>query len=137
MYMNRHAMQSAAAYRIFPESETKPENRRQCKPLQDIPTRPFGGACPEHSFFTLCAAVALSACTSTPNGWLGPRLEPIPGQHYLWRSTANEADEAPIGSMVPHQFFDTYGHGSMRPMSLIRTLVATDQPPHRLRIFSD
>ncbi|MGK9199355.1 MULTISPECIES: hypothetical protein [Sinorhizobium] len=111
MYMNRHAMQSAAAYRIFPESETKPENRATMQAAAGHPHTSIRrrGAL-STALFTLCAAVALSACTSTQTVGSGPRLEPIPGSITYGGQPRTKLTKAPIGSMVPHQFFDTYGH---------------------------
>ena len=111
MYMNRHAMQSAAAYRIFPESETKPENRATMQAAAGHPHTSIRrrGAL-STALFTLCAAVALSACTSTQTVGYGPRLEPIPGSITYGGQPRPKLTKAPIGSMVPHQFFDTYGH---------------------------
>lgn len=111
MYMNRHAMQSAAAYRIFPESETKPENRATMQAAAGHPHTSIRrrGAL-STALFTLCAAVALSACTSTQTVGYGPRLEPIPGSITYGGQPRTKLTKAPIGSMVPHQFFDTYGH---------------------------
>ena len=111
MYMNRHAMQSAAAYRIFPESETKPENRATMQAAAGHPHTSIRrrGAL-STALFTLCAAVALSACTSTQTVGYGPRLEPIPGSITYGGQPQTKLTKAPIGSMVPHQFFDTYGH---------------------------
>ncbi|WP_198516836.1 hypothetical protein [Sinorhizobium meliloti] len=111
MYMNRHAMQSAAAYRIFPEIETKAENRVTMQAAAGHPHTSIGrrGAL-STVLFTLCAAVTLSACTSTQTVGYGPRLEPIPGSITYGGQPRTKLTKAPIGSMVPHQFFDTYGH---------------------------
>ncbi len=62
------------------------------------------------ALLTLCAAVALSACTSTQTVGYGPRLEPMPGSITYGGQPRTKLTKAPIGSMVPHQFFDAYGH---------------------------
>ena len=105
MYMNRHAMQSAAAYRIFPESETKPENRATMQAAAGHPHTSIRrrGAL-STALFTLCAAVALSACTSTQTVGYGPRLEPIPGSITYGGQPRTKLTKAPVGSIVPHRF---------------------------------
>ncbi|MDW9386947.1 hypothetical protein GOA99_20165 [Sinorhizobium meliloti] len=111
MYMNRHAMQSAAAYCIFPETGMKLENRTTMQAPAGHRHVSIGrrGAV-STALFTLCAAVALSACTSTQTVGYGPRLEPMPGSITYGGQPRTKLTKAPIGSMVPHQFFDTYGH---------------------------
>lgn len=58
----------------------------------------------------LGAAIAMSACTSTQTVGHGPNLEPIPGSITYGGQPRTKLTKAPIGSMVPHQFFDSYGH---------------------------
>ena len=73
-------------------------------------SRRFAGA-PQRkaALYALFAAIALSACTSTPTVGYGPDLEPIPGSITYGGQPRTKLTKAPVGSMVPHQFFDTFG----------------------------
>ncbi len=68
----------------------------------------------EHSmkiaWLTLCAPLLLSACTSTQTVGYGPNLEPIPGSITYGGQPRTKLTKAPVGSIVPHQFFDGFGH---------------------------
>ncbi|THK37247.1 hypothetical protein EHS39_15600 [Ensifer sp. MPMI2T] len=61
----------------------------------------------------LFAALLLGACTSTtrpPSVGYGRYLEPIPGSITYGGQPRTKLTKAPVGSIVPHQFFDNFGH---------------------------
>lgn len=57
----------------------------------------------------LCAALLLGACTSVPSAGYSPYLEPIPGSITYGGQPRTKLKKAPVGSIVPHQFFDRSG----------------------------
>lgn len=63
------------------------------------------------AFPVLYATLALTACTPTTRtvGY-GPGLEPIPGSITYGGQPRTKLTKAPVGSLVPHQFFDNFGH---------------------------
>ncbi|MQW90078.1 hypothetical protein [Sinorhizobium saheli] len=58
---------------------------------------------------TLCAVLVASGCTSTPTVGYGPNLEPIPGSITYGGQPRTKLTKAPVGSIVPHRFFDDFG----------------------------
>ncbi|WEX76156.1 hypothetical protein PYH37_004433 [Sinorhizobium numidicum] len=60
------------------------------------------------ALLAICAAL-LSACSSTVVGY-GSQLEPIPGSITYGGQPRTRLTKAPVGSIVPHQFFDNFGH---------------------------
>ncbi|ASY63454.1 putative transmembrane protein [Sinorhizobium sojae CCBAU 05684] len=57
------------------------------------------------------ATLALAACTpATRTVGYGPGLEPIPGSITYGGQPRTKLTKAPIGSIVPHQFFDRFGY---------------------------
>lgn len=58
---------------------------------------------------TLCAALLISACTSSQTVGYGYNLEPIPGSITYGGQPRTKLTKAPVGSIVPHQFFDNFG----------------------------
>ncbi len=59
------------------------------------------------------AAILLGACTSSPSAL--PELEPIPGSITYGGQRRTKLTKAPVGSIVPHQFFTQQG-GPGKPM---------------------
>ncbi|ODR91115.1 hypothetical protein [Sinorhizobium alkalisoli] len=59
----------------------------------------------------LYATLALAACTPTTRtvGY-GSGLEPIPGSITYGGQPRTKLTKAPVGSIVPHHFFDRYGY---------------------------
>ncbi|NRP73749.1 hypothetical protein ILFOPFJJ_04662 [Ensifer psoraleae] len=60
----------------------------------------------------LLAALLLGACTATPppSVGYGRYLEPIPGSITYGGQPRTRLTKSPVGSIVPHQFFDNFGH---------------------------
>lgn len=52
--------------------------------------------------------LVLSACTSTTVGY--GDLQPIPGSITYGGQPRTKLTKAPVGSIVPHQFFDNLGY---------------------------
>ncbi|HXV30179.1 MAG TPA: hypothetical protein VD840_07600 [Sinorhizobium sp.] len=57
----------------------------------------------------LCTIHLLGACTSAPTVGYSPYLEPIPGSITYGGQPRTKLTKAPVGSIVPHQFFDRFG----------------------------
>ncbi|AWM25445.1 membrane protein [Sinorhizobium fredii USDA 205] len=75
------------------------------------------------------AALLLTACTTTP-----PELEPIPGSITYGGQPRTKLTKAPVGSIVPHQFFtqqgglarETYVIQPDRSLKLVRRYIDYD-----------
>ncbi|MCA1440304.1 hypothetical protein I6F07_08785 [Ensifer sp. IC4062] len=67
----------------------------------------------KHALPALFAALLLCACTTSsrpPSVGYGRYLEPIPGSITYGGQPRTKLTKAPVGSIVPHQFFDNFGH---------------------------
>ncbi|APG91531.1 hypothetical protein [Sinorhizobium americanum] len=62
------------------------------------------------ALFAIFAALVLGACSSTQTVGYGPNLEPIPGSITYGGQPRTKLTKAPVGSIVPHRFFDDFGH---------------------------
>ncbi|OCO98945.1 MULTISPECIES: hypothetical protein [unclassified Ensifer] len=67
----------------------------------------------KHALAALSVVLLLSGCTATPDPHLSygysPNLEPIPGSITYGGQPRTKLKKAPVGSIVPHQFIDSYG----------------------------
>ncbi|WP_037448345.1 hypothetical protein [Sinorhizobium fredii] len=65
----------------------------------------------KHVLPALLAALLLGACTATPppSVGYGRYLEPIPGSITYGGQPRTKLTKAPVGSIVPHQFFTQQG----------------------------
>ncbi|MGF6255331.1 hypothetical protein OKW20_002428 [Ensifer sp. LBL] len=68
----------------------------------------------KHAFAALSVVLLLSGCTASTGpsnltyGY-SPNLQPIPGSITYGGQPRTKLKKAPVGSIVPHQFIDSYG----------------------------
>ncbi|KQX50215.1 MULTISPECIES: hypothetical protein [unclassified Ensifer] len=67
----------------------------------------------KHAFAALSVVLLLCGCTATtgPDISYGysPNMQPIPGSITYGGQPRTKLKKAPVGSIVPHQFIDSYG----------------------------
>lgn len=64
----------------------------------------------KHALAALTVALLLGGCTASGQTYgYSPNLEPIPGSITYGGQPRTKLTKAPVGSIVPHQFFDQFG----------------------------
>ncbi|WP_104668636.1 hypothetical protein [Ensifer adhaerens] len=66
----------------------------------------------KHALAVISVALLLSGCTATTSSTYygySPNLEPIPGSITYGGQPRTKLTKSPVGSIVPHQFIDSYG----------------------------